>query len=112
MRLPYKANNRVRISSAFGNRTDPISGETGTFHGGLDLVGIDNKTICSPVNGVCVVSQMVTDKNNRTWEWGNYIVIEGEDGLMYYMCHLAERRINVGKKVKVALFDDEPQTRA
>lgn len=100
MKLPYKANNRVRITSAFGYRTDPISLEAGTFHGGLDLVGLDNKTICSPVNGTCVVSQMITAKNNRTWEWGNYIVIEGEDGLMYYMCHLAERRVSVGKKVK------------
>lgn len=100
MTLPYKAKNRVRITSAFGNRTDPISGAVNTFHGGLDLVGLDNKTICSPVNGTCVVSQIVTDKNNRTWEWGNYIVVEGEDGLMYYMCHLAERRVSVGKKVK------------
>ena len=101
MRLPYKAKNRVRITSAFGYRTDPISGETGTFHGGLDLVGLDDKTICAPVNGTCVVSQIVTDKNNRTWEWGNYVVIDGEDGLMYYMCHLSKRLVNIGEKVKV-----------
>lgn len=100
MKLPYKAGNRVRITSAFGYRTDPISGEKDTFHSGLDLVGLDNKTICSPVNGTCVVSQMITDKSNKTWEWGNYIVIQGEDGLMYYLCHLAERRVSVGKKVK------------
>jgi hypothetical protein len=43
---------------------------------------------------------MITDKSNKTWEWGNYIVIQGEDGLMYYLCHLAERRVSVGKKVK------------
>ena len=100
MRLPYKAKNRVRITSAFGYRTDPISGETGTFHGGLDLVGLDDKTICAPVNGTCVVSQIVTDKNNRTWEWGNYIAIAGDDGLIYYMCHLAERLVKDGQKVK------------
>ena len=96
MKLPYKAGNRVRITSAFGYRTDPISGEKDTFHSGLDLVGLDNKTICSPVNGTCVVSQMITAKSNKTWEWGNYIVIQGEDGLMYYLCHLAERRVSVG----------------
>lgn len=101
MKLPYKAGNRVRITSAFDYRTDPISGKNGTFHSGLDLVGLDNKTVCSPINGVVVVSQMVTDKTNSTWEWGNYVAIEGEDGLIYYLCHLAERRVSVGKKVKV-----------
>lgn len=100
MKLPYVNDNRVRISSPFGYRTDPITGAQGVFHAGLDLVGINDKTICAPVDGVVIVSQMVTDKTNRTWEWGNYIAINGDDGLIYYLCHLAERTAKVGQKVK------------
>ena len=100
MRLPYKAKNRVRITSAFGYRTDPISGETGTFHGGLDLVGLDSKNIVAPIGGVVLVSQIVTDKTDRTWEWGNYICISGDDGNLYYLGHLSRRSVSAGKRVE------------
>ena len=100
MKLPYTAGNRVRITSAFGFRTDPISGEMSTWHGGLDLVGLDDKSICAPVDGMVLVSQMVTDKSNRTWEWGNYVCISGNDGNLYYLCHLAKRIAKAGDYVK------------
>ena len=100
MNLPYKIGNRVRITSEFGYRTDPISGEAGAFHGGLDLVGVDSKNLYSPVGGVVLVSQMVTDKANRTWEWGNYVCISGDDGNLYYLCHMARRAVNVGERVE------------
>lgn len=100
MNIPYKAGSRVRITSSFGYRTDPISGEEGTFHGGLDLVGLDSKNLYAPVGGVVLVSQMVTDKANRTWEWGNYICISGDDGNLYYLCHMARRSVNVGERVE------------
>lgn len=100
MKLPYKSGNRVQITSAFGYRTNPINNTTGEFHSGLDLVGLDDKTVCAPVDGVVAVSQIVTDKTNRTWEWGNYIAIAGDDGLIYYMCHLSERLVKDGQKVK------------
>lgn len=100
MRLPYETDNRVRITSAFGNRTDPISGATGTFHSGLDLVGLDNKHIVAPIGGVVLVSQIVTDKTDRTWEWGNYICISGDDGNLYYLCHMSRRSVSAGKRVE------------
>ena len=99
MKLPYVNDNRVRISSPFGYRTDPITGAQGVFHAGIDLVGINDKTICAPVDGVVIVSQMVTDKTNRTWEWGNYICVLGDDGNYIYYCHMAERRVNRGQRV-------------
>lgn len=101
MNLPYKVGNRVKITSPFGFRTDPISGTANAFHGGLDLVGLDDKTICSPVDGVVLVSQIVTDTTNRTSEWGNYVAIRGSDGLVYYFCHMEKRIAEAGQKVKV-----------
>lgn len=101
MKLPYKAGTRVKITSPFGFRTDPISGAPGTFHGGLDLVGLDDKTICSPVDGTVLVSQIVTDQTNRTSEWGNYVAIRDAGGIIYYFCHMARRIAVVGQNVKI-----------
>ncbi len=100
MRLPYKVGNQVRVTSPFGSRTDPITGIANSFHGGLDLVGISDKVICAPIGGVVLVSQIVTDKTNRTWEWGNYICISGDDGNLYYLCHLARRSVVAGERVE------------
>ena len=43
---------------------------------------------------------MVTDRTNRTWEWGNYVSVAGDDGYTYYLCHLSERRVNQGERVR------------
>ena len=65
-RLPFDG--RMRITSAYGMRTDPITGQR-TRHGGLDIVGEDYliRAVC---DGVVAVSQMVEDKTNATWPEG------------------------------------------
>lgn len=95
-RLPFDS--KMRITSAYGMRTDPISGQR-TRHGGLDIVGEDY-IIRSVVDGVVAVSQMVTDKSNATWQWGNYVCVLGDDGNYIYYCHMAERRVDRGERVK------------
>lgn len=100
MNLPYRLGERVRVSSAYGYRTDPITGENGAWHGGLDLAGQGSKLLCSPIGGVVLVSQIITDKTNRTWEWGNYVCISGDDGNLYYLCHMARRSAVAGERVE------------
>ena len=100
MNLPYRLGERVRVTSAYGYRTDPITGENGAFHGGIDLVGQGSKLLCSPIGGVVLVSQMITDKTNRTWEWGNYVCISGDDGNLYYLCHMASSTVAVGQRIE------------
>lgn len=101
MILPYKTGTAVRVTSPYGTRVDPITGEQGAWHGGFDLVGDGDKTIRAVVSGVVWMSRIVTDPKNRTSEWGNYICISGEDGTLYYYCHLAERLVSVGERVEV-----------
>jgi hypothetical protein len=43
---------------------------------------------------------MVTDKNNLTWQWGNYVAVMGEDGCTIYYCHLDKRCVKQGDRVK------------
>lgn len=95
MILPYQS--EVRVSSPFGWRT--MKGKR-VYHKGIDLVGTD-KTVRAVVGGVVGQSTIITDPKNRTSEWGNYVRIDGEDGRLYYYCHLAKRLVDRGAKVAV-----------
>lgn len=100
MRLPYNPGTQVRLVSTYGLREDPITHEPGVFHGGIDLVGDGEKTIFAVVGGTVLMSRMVTDKSNPTSEWGNYISIAGDDGLVHYYCHLSERWVVAGERIE------------
>ena len=95
MQLPYKGD--VRVSSPFGWRM--LYGKR-VYHKGVDLVGTD-KTVRAVVGGVVGQSTIITDPKNRTSEWGNYVRIDGEDGRLYYYCHLAKRLVSRGDNVSV-----------
>ena len=88
----------IRVTSKYGRRTDPITGAVNSWHGGLDLVS-PNRAVLAAVGGVVAVSQIVTDKGDPTWEWGNYVCILGDDGCYIYYCHLADRRVTAGQRV-------------
>ena len=92
--MTYKG--RYKVSSPYGERN--LNGIV-AFHKGVDFVGLDSKEIVSPVNGVVKSSAMITDKSNLTWEWGNYIRIDTEDGHKLFFCHLNQRLVCVGQKV-------------
>ena len=95
---------QVKLTSPYGSRT--LNGKA-NFHAGYDLVGIGSRTVVAAVGGKVAVSRIITDKSNRTWEWGNYVCVHGDDGRYYYYCHLASRavakgaRINAGDKLGV-----------
>lgn len=94
MKLIFKGRNY--LSSAYGNRI--LNGQN-NWHSGLDLVGQDSKVIYAPCDGIISASTIITDKSNRTWEWGNYIRLDGE-GYQIYMCHMSMRLVEAGTHVK------------
>ena len=95
MKIPFKCDS-VRVTSAFGNRT--LSGVTDT-HGGYDMVGVGSTDVVAVEGGVVASSQIVTDKSNRTWEWGNYVCVKTDAGQYHYYCHLASRAVKKGQRV-------------
>lgn len=97
MIAPY-VGGEFKITSIYGYRT--LAG-VNAFHSGIDCVGISSKKVCAVAPGKVVVSQIVTDKKNPTWEWGNYIAVAGNDGKIIYYCHMSERIAKVGDKVEV-----------
>ena len=95
--MPFKG--AFYIASPFGRRVDPITGEPGVWHGGVDLVSED-KNVCSVVGGRVIQSRMVDpETGDRTWEWGNYIAVAGDDGFCVYYCHLERRLVEAGVRV-------------
>lgn len=87
-----------RITSTYGNR---IFNGTTSFHAGLDIVGESSKRVCAISSGTVAVSQIVTDKSDPSWEWGNYVAVAGDDGKLVYYCHLSERSVRVGERISV-----------
>ena len=88
---------KYRVTSPYGYRA--LNGKR-EFHGGIDVVGLADKHVCAVADGYVAVSQIVTDKRDRTWEWGNYVCVIGDDGRQYYYCHLSRRLVSAGQRVK------------
>ncbi len=106
MIIPFKCE-RVRVTSVYGSRT--LNGVTET-HGGYDMVGVGSNEVVAVCGGTVVSSQIVTDKSNRTWEWGNYVCIRTDEGQYHYYCHLASRVVKKGQRVnagdKIGIMGD------
>ena len=96
MKTPFRSG--FRVSSPYGWRSDPLTGER-SWHSGIDLVGAD-KNVLAVVGGDVLKSRIVTDKSDKTWEWGNYVSVYGDDGRIYYYCHLAERTVEQGGRIE------------
>ena len=52
------------------------------WHGGLDLVGLDDTTVRMPyykgkrITGRVVRARIVNDRRDKTWEWGWYVCVQ------------------------------------
>ena len=97
LRMPYRG--KIRFTSPFGSRV--LNGRE-DFHGGIDLVGVDEKIVRAPCAGTVGISTILYREFDatRTWEWGNYVRIDTDDGLRVYLCHLAERSVTAGQRVE------------
>ncbi len=90
-----------RVASPFGNRVDPITGEPGSWHGGVDLVDLDgDRSVRAAAGGTVLRSRIVTDPADRTSEWGHYLSVAGDDGFTVYYCHLESRSAAAGERVE------------
>lgn len=92
MKNPFESGD-VRVTSPYGMRD-------GEFHKGIDLVGTSSTRIVAVEDAVVAVSNMITDRQNKTWEWGNYVRLDLNDGSRLYHCHLAQRLVRAGERVR------------
>lgn len=71
-----------------------------TWHGGQDIVGLDDTTVRAVEGGKVLQSRIITDKTNLTWEWGNYVMIQTADGERHIYAHLEQRLVQAGETVQ------------
>lgn len=96
MKLPFEKG-AVRVTSPYGSRI--LNGKADQ-HDGIDLVGVYTDRVVAACSGMVAVSTIITDKSNTTWQWGNYVRVDGDDGKKYYYCHLASRAVKAGQRVE------------
>lgn len=98
--LPFKSQ-KCRLTSPYNWRIHPIT-KNREFHHGVDLVAVGGDEVVSVCDGRVVRSRMVLKENDTggTWQWGNYIAIQGNDGNVVYYCHLEERYAVAGQTVR------------
>lgn len=86
-----------------------------TWHGGLDLIGLDDKTIRMPyytagpthkkITGTVTRARIVFDHGSKTWEWGWYVCVKLDanqtpDNVNFlYFCHCSRLLVAPGQKV-------------
>ncbi len=92
-KLPFKYVSPVRgaITSYFGYRVHPISGET-TFHFGAD-VGVGTGT------AVGAFADGKVQETGYTWVYGNYMKVSHADGFVSFYAHLSKIEVKTGKSV-------------
>ena len=80
------------ITSVFGTRTDPISGEA-SVHGGVDVSAVAGTPLLAPYDGVVCTS---------SWDarYGNYIVIRAEDNTEVLYAHCSALLCREGDVVR------------
>ena len=82
-----------------------------TWHGGIDIVGLDSDKIRMPyydgkkITGTVTRARIVTNRADKTWEWGWYVCVQLDAGQtsdtvnFLYFCHCAKLLVSVGQKI-------------
>ncbi len=81
-----------RISSPFGYRVNPVTGNYG-IHGGLDMSANTGTVIKAALPGKVLRSKYSSD-------YGNFVTIDHGDGLVTLYAHCSKLLVEVGDKVR------------
>ncbi len=81
----------LSVSSYYGNRTHPVSGEK-SFHTGIDLAGPEGTPIVASRSGTVTKAEYQDAA-------GNYVAIDHYDGYESYYLHMKKSIVEVGQFV-------------
>lgn len=89
--LPLKTG--IRVTSEFGRRIHPITGEKGKMHGGMDLA-------CTPVDDIYAVKDgEVVQSIHSNVGYGNYVTVQHGNNEFSRYAHMTSLSVSVGDKV-------------
>lgn len=86
----------LKVTSGFGLRTDPITGEVGKLHAGIDLAGAEGTPI--PANKPGTVAYA----GNANDGFGNKVIVKHEDGSTSQYAHLRDLNVKPGETVDLS----------
>lgn len=89
MGFPFRDIAKCRLTNIYGK---PNKNYSSGKHDGVDLVSDGDKTVLSISNGKVI-------RSGYSEAWGNYIVIEMQDGRAVVYAHLSSRKVIVGEYV-------------
>ena len=101
---------RTAVRYPYGRYGYTRSGHT--WHGGLDVVGLDDATIRMPfyggktIHGTVTRARRVQNKRDATWEWGWYVCVKLDagqtpDAVNYlYFCHCERLLVRAGQRAQ------------
>lgn len=93
--LPFKGRNRVTQPYTYN-----ASSKSG--HGGIDIVGDDNKTVYAVEAGtVTMISKWDGKTKTGTQSYGNLVVVTDANGCRHYYAHLQSIAVSKGQSVSV-----------
>lgn len=69
-------------------------------HEAMDLVCDGDWNVVATEDGVVTTSQIVRDKSNLSWTYGNYVKYRLDDGTYILCAHLSTRLVKKGDKIK------------
>lgn len=82
-----------RLMSPFGKREDPLSGEEGAMHKGVDLSAPMATPVHATADGLVIFAQPQST-------YGKLIVIDHGGGIETYYAHLSKFYVNPGREVR------------
>ncbi|MGH9462695.1 MAG: peptidoglycan DD-metalloendopeptidase family protein, partial [Vicinamibacteria bacterium] len=83
---------RGYLSSSYGQRNDPFTGER-EFHFGIDVSTPIGRPVVAPADGVVLYA-------SKRGSYGNVIVMDHKFGMMTRYAHLSEFNVRAGTRVK------------
>lgn len=99
--IPYKSG-ACRLRTPFGSRR--VSAMEVVFHGGVELIGVgtekdSGEVVVAVAPGIVIRSRKIDNYEDEDWKFGHYVVVQGDDGVVTYYCHLRSRAVKVGQRV-------------
>lgn len=85
------------ISSDFGSRTHPVTGQVSSFHGAIDIAGGSSKIYGSPVYATRAGTVIASMPEGTSY--GIYVIIDHGDGYSSLYAHMCARYVDVGTYV-------------
>ncbi len=81
-----------RISSHYGNRMDPFTGDR-ELHMGVDIASLYGTVVRAPADGAVIFAQ-------RKAAYGNLVILDHGNGLTTRLGHLARFAVRSGQKIR------------